>query len=107
MTRPLRREDGRLDPARSAAELERLVRAYRPWPGTFAEVEGERIVVTSARVEPPLPGDVAGMLVRQGAEPALATAEGRLVLERVTPTGRRPQPGADWLRGRRAAQAPH
>ena len=37
LTRPLRREDGRLDPARSAVELERQVRAYQPWPGTFVE----------------------------------------------------------------------
>ncbi len=100
MTRPLRRADGLLDPGRPAVELERLVRAYQPWPGTYAEVDGERLVVGAARVEPGQPDDVPGALVRQGAEPALATAEGRLVLERVTPPGRRPMPGADWLRGR-------
>ena len=37
LTRPLRREDGRLDPHRPATELERQVRAYQPWPGTFLE----------------------------------------------------------------------
>ncbi len=37
LTRPLRREDGRLDPSRPAVELERLVRAYLPWPGTFLD----------------------------------------------------------------------
>ena len=37
LTRPLRRDDGRLDPRRSAAELERQVRAYQPWPGTFVD----------------------------------------------------------------------
>ena len=100
-TRPLRRADGRLDAGRPAAELERLVRAYLPWPGTYAEVDGERIVVTAARVEAGTPGDTPGALVRHGAEPALATAAGRLVLERVTPPGRRPMSGADWLRGRR------
>ena len=39
MTRPLRREDGRLDPRRPAVELERQVRAYQPWPGSFVETE--------------------------------------------------------------------
>ena len=34
LTRPLRREDGRLDPSQPAAALERQVRAYRPWPGS-------------------------------------------------------------------------
>lgn len=101
LTRPLRRADGRLDPTRPALALERLVRAYAPWPGTHVELGGERLVVTAADVEPSVPGDVPGALVRSGDRPALATVDGRLVLERVTPTGRRPMSGAEWLRGRR------
>ncbi len=52
LTRPLRREDGRLDPARPAAELERQVRAYQPWPGSFVDTEAGRIVVWRASVGP-------------------------------------------------------
>lgn len=101
LTRSLGRGDGRLDPAQPAAQLERLVRAYLPWPGTYLEVAGDRLVVVAARTAASRPGDVPGSIVREGAEPALATSDGRLVLERVTPPGRRPMPGADWLRGRR------
>lgn len=101
LTRPLRRADGRLDPGRPAAELERQVRALQPWPGAFVEVDRDRLAVSAARVEPGAAGDAAGRIVRHGAEPALATVDGRLVLERVTPPGKRPMPGADWLRGRR------
>ncbi len=101
LTRPLRREDGRLDPALPATELERRVRAYLPWPGTFLEADGERLVVGAASVAASGSGDEPGRLVRHGDLPALTTADGRLVLERVTPPGRRPMTGADWLRGRR------
>ena len=101
LTRPLRREDGRLDPTQPAAVLERAVRAYEPWPGTFLELDGERLVVGEASVAPSETGDAPGAIVRHGREPALATADGRLVLHRVTPQGRKPMPGADWLRGRR------
>ena len=101
LTRPLRREDGRLDPATPASDLERRVRAYLPWPGTFLEVDGERRVVGAATVGESRPDDVPGHLVRHGDLPALTTVDGRLVLERVTPPGRRPMSGADWLRGRR------
>jgi len=101
LTRPLRREDGRLDPARPAVDLERRVRAYLPWPGTFLELGEERLVVTAARVAASEPGDVPGTLVRAGRAPALATADGRLVLDRVTPPGKRAMSGEDWLRGRR------
>lgn len=101
LTRPLRRADGRLDPVRPAAELERQVRALQPWPGAFVETDGDRLAVSAARVEPGAPDDAVGRIVRHGVEPALATVDGRLVLERVTPPGRRAMPGEDWLRGRR------
>jgi methionyl-tRNA formyltransferase len=105
LTRPLRRVDGWLDPGRGAADLERRVRAYLPWPGTYVELGGERLVVGAASVAPGGPDDVAGRLVRVGDRPALCTADGRLVLETVTPPGRRPMSGADWLRGRRDVPA--
>jgi len=102
LTRPLRREDGRLDASLPATTLERQVRAYLPWPGTFLEIDEERLVVTAASTAPSEPGDVPGRMVRHQDRPALVTADGRLVLDAVTPTGRPPMSGADYLRGRRA-----
>lgn len=102
LTRPLRRDDGRLDAARRAEVLERQVRAFAPWPGTWLEVDGGRLAVTAASVARGVAGDVPGRIVRDGSSPALATGEGRLVLEQVTPAGRRPMSGEDWLRGRRS-----
>ena len=58
-------------------------------------------MVTAASVAPSEPGDVPGRLVGHGDRPALATTDGRLVLDAVTPPGRRPMTGADYLRGRR------
>lgn len=101
LTRPLRREDGRLDPAQPAVALERRVRAYRPWPGTFVEIAGERLLVSRASVAPSRAGDVPGRIVRDDGMPALATTDGRLRLLEVTAPGRRAMSGADWLRGRR------
>lgn len=46
----LTREDGRLDFTKPAQEIERLVRAYDPWPGTWTEVEGKRMKILSVRV---------------------------------------------------------
>ena len=60
---------------------------------------------TAARVAPGASDDVPGRIVVEGGEPALATVEGRLVLESVTPQGRRPMHGDDWLRGRRVGPA--
>ncbi len=99
LTRPLRREDGRLDPARPAVELERLVRALRPWPGTHLQTAGGRLAVLDAAVGEGAPGEEAGTLHADDGL-SLATANGRLRLLRVQPAGGRPMDGAAYLRGR-------
>ena len=65
------REDGRLDPARPAAEpLERARSAPTPpWPGTFLEIGGERLVVDTASVAPSQPGDAVGAIVAKADTP--------------------------------------
>lgn len=99
LTRPLQRSDGRLDPSRSAVELERRIRALRPWPGTFLEIEGRRVVVHEVAVAVREPGDVPGGLVPHGDGIALTTANGRLILETVQPAGGRSMPGSAFRRG--------
>jgi methionyl-tRNA formyltransferase len=39
----LSKEDGKIDWSKPAIEIERMVRAYNPWPGTYA-LEGEKII---------------------------------------------------------------
>ena len=101
MTRPLRREDGRLDSSRSAVDLERQVRAYQPWPGAYLETAEGRLIVWRAGVAPEEHGDVVGRIVgtRDGGI-AVATGEGRLVLETVQRAGGRPMAGPELRRGR-------
>jgi methionyl-tRNA formyltransferase len=102
LTRPLRREDGRLDPDRPAAELERQVRAYQPWPGSFVEAPMGRLIVWSAEVLPNRAGDRPSTFVPDDADGvAIATIEGRLGLLEVQPAGGRRMSGPAWLRGLR------
>ncbi len=100
LTRMLRREDGRLDPARPAAELERQVRAYQPWPGSFLEHEGTRLKVWAARV---LAQDVSvepGAIILTEGTLGLGTVDGVLRLDEVQPAGKRRMSGAEYRRGK-------
>jgi methionyl-tRNA formyltransferase len=100
LTRPLRREDGRLDTARSAVDLERQVRAYIPWPGTFVDTEAfGRLIVESATVGASADGDVPNRIVADGDGLALTTSDGRLILGRVRAAGRKPMTAAELRRG--------
>jgi methionyl-tRNA formyltransferase len=98
LTKPLRREDGRLDPTRPAEQLEREIRAYQPWPGSFLETPVGRLIVLRAAVDPGS-ADPPGRLVA-GRDLRLATADGWLVLDEVQPAGKRPMSGLSYARGR-------
>lgn len=102
LTRPLRREDGRLDPTLPAVQLERRIRAHLPWPGSFIETEDGRLVVLSARTAPSEHDDTPGTIVPDERGLALATSDGRLILDEVQPAGARPMSGEAFLRGRPA-----
>ena len=102
LTRLLRREDGRLDVWLTAEELERQVRAYQPWPGSFLETDKGRLVVWAATVEGPTAETLPGTL-GPGPDLRVATAANWLRLDEVQPGGGRRMPGDAWLRGRPAA----
>lgn len=88
----------RLDPDRSADELDRVVRALNPHVGTFLELEGGgRLgVVSASRVED---GPGRGGLKGDGDVLLLGTASGALRLSVVRPPGKRDMAAADYLRG--------
>ena len=100
VTSRLLREHARLDPLRSAVELERQVRAHAGWPGSFIETDAGRLAVVAASTAAAFPDDRPGAIVNEaGGAPAIVTAAGRLVLDRVRPAGGRDMTGADYLRG--------
>lgn len=104
MTRPLRKEDGRLDWRLPATELARIARSVTPWPGAFTTWQGK--LLKTPEVAPisrendlppgtcyPLPaGDAGGAL-------ACACGDGALALKVIQLEGKRAVPAADALRG--------
>lgn len=101
LTRPLRRQDGWLDPGRPAGELERQVRAYQPWPGSFIDTPQGRLIVWRARVGQAPGAFEPGVLgCTPAGEPALVTRQGVLELLEVQPAGGRRMSGPALVRGR-------
>ncbi len=98
--RPIRKEHGRIDWTRPAIEIERMVRAYQPWPGAYTSWQGQPLKILRAHVAegPAEPGKV---IPWEGGA-AVGTGQGLLVLEEVQPAGKRAMPIQDFLRGRPA-----
>jgi methionyl-tRNA formyltransferase len=100
----LKKEDGELDFSLSAAELERKVRAFQPWPGAYTTWLGGPLKVQRSQAAFD-PEKEAGLspgehLVYQGL-PAICTAQGLLVLEALQPAGKKSMAGKIFLQGAR------
>lgn len=94
----LGKEEGVLDWRRPAAELERKVRAFHPWPGTSFELNGERIKVLAAGLA--LAGGTPGTLtIGRDGFPVVACGVGGLKLLQLQRPGRSAQPADAFLRG--------
>jgi methionyl-tRNA formyltransferase len=97
----IEREERRLDPQRTADELERRVRALTPHVGAYVELaSGERLGVRRAGLAPTSELEPGELAVREGRL-LYGAAPGALELLEVQPEGKRPMPAADWLRGHR------
>lgn len=96
----IKKEDGRLDWSKPAAELERRLRAFTPWPGAFCSSEVGLLKVTKAAVGAGrgAPGTVLSASA-DGVE--VACAEGSLWLKELQPEGKRAMPAKDFLAGRK------
>jgi methionyl-tRNA formyltransferase len=104
----LGREDGRIDWSWPAARLERRIRAFDPWPGTFTTFRPSGGGEKRLKIHPPAtvletsgkPGEVLGV---SGAGLVVACGEGSLCLESVQPDGSRRMTGEEFARGGRVA----
>jgi len=99
----LGRDDGRLDWNLPASALERRVRAYDPWPGTFA-VAIESGKQKRMKVFPPVRAvkvkAAPGLIVADESTLIVGCGDGGLELSSVQPEGGRRMSAAEYLRGR-------
>lgn len=89
VTRMLKKEDGRIDWSEPAARLERQIRAYTPWPGSFTTWNGSRLKVIAAGVNDKPTDDVApGTVQVLDGGVAVATGAGWLTLDKLQLAGK-------------------
>jgi methionyl-tRNA formyltransferase len=100
----LTREDGQIDWSEPAELIERKIRAFDPWPGTFAELsdaagKAHRLKIFRALVSNQSIGDPGTIVTPNDEEVLVATGRGALCLDEVQLEGRRRMRAADFLRG--------
>lgn len=75
-THKFKKEEGEIDWKSSPQEIDRQIRAFFPWPGTYTIIDGKRLIIQKAHLD-----------------------SGKLILDLVQPEGKSPMPFTDFLRG--------
>jgi methionyl-tRNA formyltransferase len=94
----LKKEEARIDWRLPASVIERRIRAFQPFPGTFTSFDGRRLQVLKATVYPAR-GEAGRVIKLGGGECVVACGEDALRLERVKPEGRKEMEITDYLNG--------
>ncbi|MGB2815559.1 MAG: methionyl-tRNA formyltransferase [Dehalococcoidales bacterium] len=100
----IKKEAGEIDWQLPAADIERRVRAFQPWPGAYTSLGGRRLEIVEA-VALPVEGEhrvgEVVALKQEGVPFGVSTREGILGVVRVQLQGKRALPAVDFLRGQR------
>ncbi len=93
----IKKEDGRINWTQDAASIERLVRAFTPWPGTFTFWDDKQLKIHSGEIGR---GEVEpGLVVVHDERVAIGTGVGLFYPGRVQMAGKKEVDIADFVRG--------
>jgi methionyl-tRNA formyltransferase len=99
-TKLLKKEDGAIDWGAAAIRIERMTRAYHPWPGAHTSWRGQPFKIIAARAHPEWAGSATlGTLLLQNDSVWVATGAGAIEPLTIQPSGKRPLAAIDWWRG--------
>jgi len=98
----LKKEDGLIDWHKSALEIERRVRGFDPWPGSFTHVGDKLLKVHRAKIIASERTGIPGEVIRaDGGGFWIATAGGVIELVEVQFANKTRLPGGEFIKGAR------
>ena len=95
--RMIKKQQGLIDWQNPAAYIERMTRAYAPWPSAYTTWRGQPLKIWQAEVRKgeSLPGYVS--ITEEG--PAVGTGDGLLLLRALQPAGKRVMEATSFVNG--------
>ena len=102
VTKLINRSDGQIDWASPAEHIERMIRAYDSWPGTFTSWNGKILKVLDAQISSASasgPAVGAGVVVINEGRVNVGTGSASIELKKVQLEGRQAIAAADFVLG--------
>ncbi len=104
-SKAIRKEDGQINWHLNAEHIEKQIRAFQPWPGTYTFWKGKRLEIkNAASVEDEGNNDVGRIrLVKKNGEKAIGitTNKGLLILHSVRLEGKKEMTAEEFARGQK------
>jgi methionyl-tRNA formyltransferase len=100
-TAQVEKKDAVIDWAASAEQIDRMTRAYDPWPVARTRLGTDEVLIWRVALHDETSGGVPGTIVSVKPEPIVQCGSGRLRLIEVQASGRKRMLAADFLRGKR------
>ena len=107
----LSKDEAVIDWQQDADAIDRMIRAFNPWPVAYTFYNAQPLRVWRARARPgeDKPGtnvEAGTILSLDNQEIHVATGDGALVLQEVQPAGKRRMPASDFINARRSILHP-
>jgi len=102
-TKIIAKADAMIDWRLDAAHIERMTRAYDPWPVARTTFGGADLMIYRARAIESDADAEPGSIVSLGVNPVVRCGDGALELLEVQAPGRKRMGAGDWARGRHLA----
>jgi len=99
--KPVEKRDAVIDWGADAAKIERMIRAYDPWPVARTTIAGDELLIWRAAVETTSKDGAPGEVIAVSPVPIIKCGTGALKLIEVQAAGRKRMAAADFMRGRR------
>jgi len=96
----LNKKDGQIDWQKPAAEIERMIRAYNPWPGTYSRWQGKNLKIITAATEVLTVNKYQpGELFRQEQNLAVQCGQDALIILKLQLEGKKILTAREFLAG--------
>jgi len=95
----LKKEDGRIDFRRSAAEIHNRLRGFQPWPGAYTSFRGKQIVICGAQIAERIGSQPQGSLLVENQRLFAACHDSFLELLEIQPEGKKRMAARDFING--------
>jgi methionyl-tRNA formyltransferase len=96
----IKKTEGQIDWSQTAVEIDRHIRAFNPWPGTFTFLGDDLLKIIGGAVQLGKDGsDSPGTVASEHGELAVQTGAGLYILKEMQPAGKKPMSGQAFLAG--------